>query len=77
MRPIADIQVGDQVLAYHEERGTTGIYTVTAVISHRDPGFVVLWLGGERLETTAEHPFSVLGRGWVAVEDLIIGDLVR
>jgi Pretoxin HINT domain/HNH/ENDO VII superfamily nuclease with conserved GHE residues len=76
-RPIREVQIGDRVWAYHETTNHTGLYTVTAVISHSDPGFVVLWLGGERLETTAEHPFSVLGRGWVEVEDLVIGDLVR
>ena len=28
----------------------------------------------EVLETTAEHPFWVVGRGWVAVADLMPGD---
>ncbi len=42
-----------------------------------DPSSIRLTIGGEELRTTAEHPFFVLGRGWVEVEDLQIGDQVR
>ena len=56
------------MLAYNEETGETGYYTVTAVIAHVDPSIVELTIDGdpsassgtETLETTAEHPFYVV-----------------
>nr|WP_044201226.1 polymorphic toxin-type HINT domain-containing protein [Oscillochloris trichoides] len=76
-KPISDIQVGDMVLAYDEATGSTGAYTVTAVISHSDALQVRLTIDGETLETTPEHPFYVLLRGWVAASDLQPGMAVR
>jgi hypothetical protein len=57
--------------------GTTGVYTVTDTISHIDPVLVALTLDAEALETTPEHPFYVLLRGWVEADDLQRGDYVR
>jgi hypothetical protein len=57
--------------------GTTGVYTVTDTISHIDPVLVALTLDAEALETTPEHPFFVLLRGWVEADDLQRGDQVR
>ncbi len=75
--PISEIEVGDQVLAYHEATRTTGSYTVTDVIVHTDPVILALTLDGEVVETTPEHPFFVLLRGWVKAGDLRVGDVVR
>jgi hypothetical protein len=36
-----------------------------------------LTLAGERLDTTPEHPFFVVGRGWVAAGDVRAGERVR
>jgi intein/homing endonuclease len=61
--PISDLDVGDTVLAYNEDLGTTGWYTVTATFAHLDPIIVAVTIAGETLETTPEHPFFVLLRG--------------
>jgi hypothetical protein len=40
----------------------------------------VIWevaVGGQVLRTTAEHPFWVRGRGWVAARELRVGDELR
>jgi hypothetical protein len=86
--PISAIQVGDLVLAYDEETGETGYYTVTAVMVHIDPTIVYLTIDGETIETTPEHPFYVMesapwlatgetkGR-WVDAGELHVGDAVR
>ncbi len=76
------------MLAYNEETGETGYYTVTAVMVHTDPTIVHLIIDGETIETTPEHPFYVMdsapwlatgetaGR-WVNAGELHIGDAVR
>jgi hypothetical protein len=86
--PISEVEVGDLVLAYNEETGETGYYTVTAVMVHIDPTIVHLTIDGETIETTPEHPFYVMdsapwlatgesqGR-WVDAGDLHVGDAVR
>ncbi len=56
-RPISEIKVGERVLAFDEETGTTGYYPVTALLIHDDPGIEYLTIDGEKLETTPEHPF--------------------
>jgi RHS repeat-associated protein len=75
--PISQIQIGDQVLAYNQETGSTGTYTVTDVLVNLDPAQVQLTIDGERIDTTPEHPFYVLLRGWVSAIALHIGDQVR
>ncbi len=75
----ADQQIdsGDHVLAYDQATGTTGSYTVTAVLVHTDTTQVHLTIDGEQIETTPEHPFFTQGRGWVDASDLRAGDHVR
>jgi hypothetical protein len=75
--PIAAINVGDHVLAYHEGLHTTGTYTVTAVWAHRDPVVVTLLLDDEVIETTPEHPFFVAGRGWTPAGALVAGSTIQ
>lgn len=77
VKPIGDIVVGDHVLAYNEASNTTGTYTVTATFSHVDPIVIELTLDHETIETTPEHPFYVLLRGWVQADDLDQGMSVR
>ncbi|MFL5800699.1 MAG: polymorphic toxin-type HINT domain-containing protein [Roseiflexaceae bacterium] len=75
--PIADIDIGDHVLAWDEATNSTGSYTVTATINHIDPVVVDLTLGGEQLETTAQHPFYTQEQGWVDAGKLWLGAHVR
>ena len=74
---IGDLRLGDHVLAWDEASGTTGSYTVTAVLAHPDPTLIHLTLDDEHLETTPEHPFLTAERGWVAAGDLRVGERVR
>jgi hypothetical protein len=77
LRPIDEIVVGDRVWAYNEATGTTGLYTVTAVLVHDDPVEVQLHIGGEQISTTPEHPFFTLELGWVDAGDLWRGAHIR
>jgi hypothetical protein len=72
-KPISEVELGDQVLAYYEPLETTGSYTVTDLISHQDQVITHLTIAGERLETTPEHAFYTDERGWVPAQDLQVG----
>ena len=76
-QPIGTLQVGDQVLAYDQTTGTTGIYTITTVWVNLDPVLVDLSLDGEQIETTPHHPFYTSERGWVDAGTLWIGAHIR
>jgi hypothetical protein len=65
------------VLAWDEATGATGSYTVTDTISHIDPVVLELTINGERLQTTAQHPFYTLGYGSVDAGNLWLGAQVR
>ncbi len=74
---IEDIEVGDEVLAWDEETGRTGVYRVTDTMAHEDPVVVYLELDGEEITTTPEHPFYTRERGWVEAGELRLGEHVR
>jgi len=76
-KPIGEIQVGEQVLAYNEASGTNGNYTVQAVLINNDPAEVFLTIDGERIETTPEHPWYTEDKGWINAGDLRIGEHIR
>ena len=72
-KPISELVVGDQVLAWNETTATTGTYTVTAVLIHDDPAIERLLIEGEVITTTPHHPFMTLERGWTLAEGLHLG----
>lgn len=67
---IALLDIGDTVLAYNQETGEVGEYTVTATISHMNEDIIHLTIDGELLETTAEHPFYTEDGLWVNAAEL-------
>ncbi|HKV12058.1 MAG TPA: polymorphic toxin-type HINT domain-containing protein [Thermoanaerobaculia bacterium] len=76
LTPIEDVQVGDQVYAYDETTGEEHLAEVVA-LHHRDVETLwVLEVGGERIETTDEHPFYVANQGWTQAKDLQAGDIL-
>jgi hypothetical protein len=72
-KPIGEIQVGDEVQAYDEQNQTSAYYPVTAKFAHLDTDLVTLTIDGEKIETTPEHPFFTLERGWTPAGKLWIG----
>ena len=67
LKPIGELKVGDEVLAYNEQTDTTGTYTIAAVLVHPDPIIITLLVDGKWIETTPEHPFYTEEKGWVVV----------
>jgi hypothetical protein len=75
-KPISEIEVGDEVLAYDPETGERGPRKVTHLWVHEDT-LLELELGGARVETTEDHPFwNVTDRAWQQAGDLDLGDRV-
>ena len=74
---IADLKVGDQVMAYDPKTGETAPHVVTAVMVNLDPATEHLVTDAGAIETTPNHPFFTTDRGWVEAGELRIGEQIR
>ena len=77
--PIEDIREGDFVLSRNEATGEQAYKRVSAIFVREGVEIYELTvadrqLNRELLETSAEHPFWVLGRGWSTAARLAAGD---
>ena len=73
---IDEIEIGDKVWAYNVETGETELKAVTKVYIHSVDEILHLYTDEGNIDTTANHPFYVIGKGWVAAGDLAVGDVV-
>jgi RHS repeat-associated protein len=74
-KPIAEIRIGDEVLATDPETGEEGGRVVTAVMVHEDTVFALRTDDGGTLTTTEDHPFwNVTDRQWQRADMLSNGD---
>ena len=77
-KPIQDVQVGDEVVAYDPDTDTTQPRTVTRTYVHEQVETLVVTLeDGSTVETTAGHPFLTRDRGWTPAGHLRPGDLLH
>jgi len=71
---IEDIKVGDEVLSSDPEQGENGgtvsVQKVVQVFERTATEVVDIRVGGETITATLEHPFWVVGRGWIAAGQL-------
>ncbi len=81
LKPIAEIEVDDMVLARNELTGEESYQAVTAtMVEWHDTTLTVgLWRaeGGEEIITTDEHPFFVVGKGFTPAAKLVLGDVIK
>ncbi|MFY0563436.1 MopE-related protein [Archangium lansingense] len=70
-KPIEDMVIGDQVLAYDVEARQVVPAPVTQTFVHENSSGILLING--RVQATANHPFYANGR-WVRADELEIGD---
>jgi hypothetical protein len=75
-RPIEEIRVGDKVWAHDLVTGRDELQLVTETFVRTAGELFHLTINGQRVSTTAEHPFMVAGRGWVDAAFLKAGDLL-
>nr|WP_275994431.1 polymorphic toxin-type HINT domain-containing protein [Argonema antarcticum] len=77
-KDIEDIVVGDWVIA--DDPTTPGEIEAKQVLEtfvRSTDGLVDLYVDGEVISTTGEHPFWVADKGWVEAKDLLVGSLLQ
>jgi hypothetical protein len=78
IKNIEDIQAGDWVIA--DDPTTPGGIESKQVLDtfvRETDALVDLYVDGEVISTTGEHPFWVPDKGWVEAKDLIVGSLLQ
>ena len=70
LKPIEEIEVGDKVLAYDEETGEQGYKEVVRLFRDETQEWHHVFVNGEEIVCTAEHPFYVDGKGFVPAREL-------
>ncbi|SFX09992.1 intein C-terminal splicing region/intein N-terminal splicing region/RHS repeat-associated core domain-containing protein [Thermoactinomyces sp. DSM 45891] len=73
-KPIEEIQIGDKVLAKDEKTGNLDYKKVVHLFEREVDEIYEVYVSDQKIETTAEHPFWVEGKGWTKVKDLREGD---
>lgn len=77
MLPIAEVMVGDEVLAYDLDTGTTVVRDATATLPHTDWLLQAHLSDGSVMSVTEDHRFwSVTDDAWVELQDLDTTDVL-
>jgi hypothetical protein len=76
-RPIDELKLHDLVLSRSEDdpEGPVEARRVVSIFQSYSP-LLDLHVGGQVVRTTAEHPFWVVGQGWVAAHEIQAGDML-
>ncbi|MDQ0418972.1 RHS repeat-associated protein, partial [Croceifilum oryzae] len=74
-KPIEEIDIGDKVLAKNEETGEIAYKEVEWLFQREIDEIYEIHIGDEVIQTTDEHPFWVVGEGWIRAKDLRKGDI--
>lgn len=74
--PIEKIKVGDLVYSENPETGEKGLKRVVQTFEKETQEIVHLFIDGEEVVTTVEHPFYVSQKGWVSAIRLRAGDIL-
>jgi hypothetical protein len=73
-KPIGSIHIGDMVLSRDETTGCIAAQIVEKVFVHRTKGsLIVRYANGQTLDTTDEHRFYIVGRGFIPGAQLSVG----
>jgi len=67
---IEDIEVGDKVLAYDEKTGEQAYKKVVQLFRGETKEWYHVFVDGEEIVCTGNHPFYVEGKGFVKAKDL-------
>ena len=73
---IDEIEAGDYVWAYNVETGETELKEVLQVFVKRSDEILHIVTNVGNIDTTTNHPFFVIGKGWITAGDLTVGDEV-
>ena len=73
---IEQIRPGDKVWAENPETGQKGLKTVVRTFENETTELVHVFVNGEEIITTNEHPFYVPVKGWTSAIELRAGDIL-
>lgn len=71
---IEDVKIGDRVLTTDPATGEESAHAVTRLYRHENAPLFDVVIDGSTVTATPTHPFWVVGRGWVTVDQLHPGD---
>jgi len=72
--PIEEIEIGDYVWAWDEETGEVSLKRVVETYINETVELVHVFVSGEEITTTTEHPFYLPVKGWIPASELAAGD---
>lgn len=75
--PIENIKVGDAVYSYNIEKDKVELSKVTNTLNRATQGIYEITTGNETINVTAEHPFYVVGKGWIKAKELQAGYVLK
>ena len=75
-RAIEDICAGDEVWAEDPETGEKALKEVVQTFVNETKELVHVFVDGEEIVATPEHPFYVSQKGWVSACELRVGDIL-
>jgi Pretoxin HINT domain len=67
------IREGDLVWAWNEDTRETALHRVASTQTHLVDRTVRLTVSGSTIDTTEEHPFWVIGKGWTKAVEIQVG----
>jgi intein/homing endonuclease len=72
--PIENISVGDMVISADPVTGKITEKEVLEAYVRQSGELVHIWICGKETKATPDHPYHVVGRGWVVAGKLAAGD---
>jgi len=75
-KPIQQVKADDLVYSRNAETGESGLKKVKRAFVRETHTLVILEISGTKIETTPDHPFYVVGRGWTKAGWLKAGDVL-
>lgn len=76
-RRIDEIRAGDRVWSYNVETGERALKEVKEVFVRENDELLHIETSRGVVDATTNHPFYVVGKGWVAAGDLAVGDSIQ
>jgi len=77
LTPIENIKVGDTVYSYNIEKDRVELSKVINTLNRATQGIYEITVDNETINVTAEHPFYVIGKGWIKTKDLQAGYVLK
>ncbi|HEX3044270.1 MAG TPA: polymorphic toxin-type HINT domain-containing protein [Bacillota bacterium] len=67
---IKNIQVNDEVYSENPETGEKGLKKVVRTFVNETSALIHIFISGTEIKATPEHPFWVMGKGWIRAGEL-------